>query len=69
MEQLVIQHAALVVVDFQEGILRVPFAPYTASAVLENGVRLSQRFREVSAPVVLTRHCDYQAPVERVSRH
>ena len=55
MEQLVIQHAALVVVDFQEGILRVPFAPYTASAVLENGVRLSRHFREVSAPVVFTR--------------
>ena len=55
MEQLVIQNAALVAVDFQEGILRVPFVPHPAPAVLKNGVRLAKGFREIGGPVVLTR--------------
>jgi nicotinamidase-related amidase len=55
MEQLVIENAALIAVDFQEGILRVPFVPHTADAVLGNGVRLAAKFREIGAPVVLTR--------------
>ena len=55
MEQLVIQNAALVAVDFQEGILRVPFVPHSPPAVLKNGVRLAKSFREIGAPVVFTR--------------
>jgi len=55
MEQLVIQNAALVAVDLQEGILRVPFVPHSAASVLKNGVRLAKSFREIGAPVVLTR--------------
>jgi nicotinamidase-related amidase len=55
MEQLVIQNAALIAVDLQEGILRVPFAPHSANDVLANGARLAKSFREIGAPIVLTR--------------
>jgi len=55
MEQFVVENAALVAVDFQEGILRVPFVPHSAHAVLASTVRLAQRFRKIGAPVVFTR--------------
>lgn len=55
MEQLVLKHAALVVVDLQQGILRLPFAPYSADAVLSNGAQLAKVFRKSAAPVALTR--------------
>jgi nicotinamidase-related amidase len=55
MEQFAIENAALVAVDFQEGILRVPFVPHSAQAVLGNAVRLAKGFRNIGAPVVLTR--------------
>jgi nicotinamidase-related amidase len=54
-EQFVVENAALVAVDFQEGILRVPFVPHSANAVLENTVRLAQSFRRIGAPVAFTR--------------
>jgi nicotinamidase-related amidase len=55
MEQFVVENAALVAVDFQEGILRVPFVPHSANAVLASTVRLAQKFRKIGAPVVFTR--------------
>ena len=55
METLILQDAALVVVDLQAGILRVPLAPHSASTVLKNGVRLAQAFRGARRPVALTR--------------
>lgn len=55
MEQLVLQHAALVAVDFQQGILRVPLAPHAAEAVLSNGTSLARAFRKAAAPVAFTR--------------
>ena len=55
MEQFVVENAALVAVDFQEGILRVPFVPHPANAVLASTVRLAQSFRKIGAPVVFTR--------------
>ena len=55
MEQFVTAKTALVVVDLQEGILRLPFVPHPVSSVLTNGARLAQRFREIGAPVALTR--------------
>lgn len=55
MEQLVTAKTALIAVDFQEGILRVPFVPHAASAVLANGARLAKYFREIGSVVALTR--------------
>ncbi|MGF6999334.1 hydrolase [Paraburkholderia sp. GAS32] len=55
MEQLVVENAALVAVDFQEGILRVPFVPHSANSVLANAVSLARSFRRIGSPVVLTR--------------
>ncbi|HEY9102601.1 hydrolase [Chitinimonas sp.] len=45
---------ALVLIDLQQGIL--PYAgTHSADTVLQNANRLSQRFRELGAPVVLVR--------------
>lgn len=55
MENLTIGDAALVAVDLQAGILRVPLAPHSAAAVLGNGVQLVNAFRRAGRPVVLTR--------------
>lgn len=46
---------ALVLIDLQNGIVSRPTAPHTGAAVLANGVRLANRFREVGAVVVLVR--------------
>ncbi|RDU98409.1 hydrolase [Trinickia dinghuensis] len=46
---------ALVLIDLQEGILPFAKGPRTSDAVLEASVRLTKRFREVGAPVVLVR--------------
>ncbi|MFJ6694989.1 hydrolase [Streptomyces sp. NPDC091272] len=47
--------AALVVVDLQHGIMRIPGAPYTTAEVLERTVRLADAFRASGRPVVLVR--------------
>ena len=47
--------AALVLIDLQNGILSMPLAPHNASQILEKTVALGRRFREIGAPVVLTR--------------
>jgi len=54
-EKLDPRRTALVLIDLQKGI--VPFAggPHTAADVLNKAGTLAQRFRELSAPVVLVR--------------
>jgi nicotinamidase-related amidase len=44
---------ALVLIDLQLGILRMPLSPYVASQVVERAAALTQRFRALRAPVVL----------------
>jgi nicotinamidase-related amidase len=47
--------AALVLIDLQNGILSMQLAPHDAAQVVEKAVKLGRRFREIGAPVVLTR--------------
>ena len=47
--------AALVLIDLQHGILSMPLASHNASQILEKTVALGRRFREIGAPIVLTR--------------
>src|ERR1700722_17071877 len=44
---------ALVLIDFQKGVVGRPFAPYSAADVLKTGIELAERFRRAGAPVVL----------------
>lgn len=46
---------ALVLIDLQQGIMGMPVAPHSAAAVLSQAAMLAERFRKVSAPVVLVR--------------
>lgn len=46
---------ALVLIDLQKGILSGQLAPYTGDEVLARAKSLSNRFRDVGAPVVLVR--------------
>lgn len=55
MEALELHDAAFLAVDLQSGILRLPLAPHPADAVLENGARLAQAFRNARCPVAVTR--------------
>ena len=47
--------AALVLIDLQNGILSMQLAPHDAAQVVDKAVKLGRRFREIGAPVVLTR--------------
>jgi nicotinamidase-related amidase len=49
------QSTALVLIDLQNGIIRLPLAPRTGDEVLATGRRLAERFRAHRAPVVLVR--------------
>jgi nicotinamidase-related amidase len=60
MQSLDPQHTALVLIDLQQGILRMPVAPYTASQVVERAAALAKRFRGLRAPVVLV-HVGFSA--------
>ena len=44
---------ALVLIDLQKGIIGRDLAPRCGETVVENGIALAERFREVGAPVVL----------------
>lgn len=46
---------ALVLIDFQRGIVGMPTVPHTGFEVLKNAVLLADRFRQMEAPVVLVR--------------
>lgn len=50
---LVANETALVVIDLQKGIVGMPTLPHPATRVVENAVRLAEKFRELSAFVVL----------------
>jgi nicotinamidase-related amidase len=45
--------SALVLIDLQKGITRIPGAPYTPAEVIERGARLATAFRLRGLPVVL----------------
>jgi len=47
--------AALVLIDLQKGIMRMPVAPHAAADVLARAVKLVERFRALKAPVVQVR--------------
>ncbi|MGA2440219.1 MAG: hydrolase [Tepidisphaeraceae bacterium] len=57
MEQLSLdpKSTALVLIDLQQGIVGMPTAPHQAAVVVANAVRLAERFRALSATVVLVR--------------
>jgi nicotinamidase-related amidase len=44
---------ALILIDLQKGIVRMPTEPHSGEAVLARGQHLAQRFRVAGAPVVL----------------
>jgi nicotinamidase-related amidase len=44
---------ALILIDLQNGIVALQFAPYSGEAVLAKGMELARRFRVAKAPVVL----------------
>jgi nicotinamidase-related amidase len=46
---------ALVLIDLQTGVLAMPVAPHSATAVYDRSMRLAQRFRSAGAPVVWVR--------------
>ncbi len=46
---------ALVLIDLQQGILGTPVGPHSAADVLNRAATLAERFRKLSAPVVLVR--------------
>ena len=50
-----LRHTALVLIDLQRGIVGRPTAPRSGAQVIQNAVRLVDRFREAGAPVVLVR--------------
>jgi nicotinamidase-related amidase len=44
---------ALILIDLQKGIVGIPTAPYSGTAVVAKGQEIAQRFRLAGAPVVL----------------
>jgi len=54
------QSTALVLIDLQQGILRMPLAPHLALQVVERAAALAKRFRILHAPVVLV-HVGFSA--------
>jgi nicotinamidase-related amidase len=55
MEKIDPQTAALVLIDLQKGILRMPVAPHAAAEVVARAATLAERFRALHAPVILVR--------------
>jgi nicotinamidase-related amidase len=53
--QLEAKNTALVLIDFQKGVLAMPVAPHAASAVYERSKRLADRFRAAGSLVVWVR--------------
>jgi nicotinamidase-related amidase len=49
------KHAALVLIDLQNGILAMPTAPRLGPEILQGSKALAARFRAAGAPVVLVR--------------
>jgi nicotinamidase-related amidase len=47
--------SALVLIDLQQGVVGRPCAPHPASEVVRNAARLTAKFRELGATVVLVR--------------
>ena len=72
MEKLNPRTTALVLIDFQNGILGMALAPRTGVEVLETGRELARRFRVAGAPVILVRvgwSPDFRdAPPQKVDR-
>ena len=54
MTQLAADTTALVAIDLQEGILRIPLAPHTGADIVARTDRLAKRFRERKSVVALT---------------
>lgn len=54
------QSTALVLIDLQQGILRMPLAPHKAAQVVERAASLAKRFRVLHAPVILV-HVGFSA--------
>ncbi|MBV9391922.1 MAG: hydrolase [Verrucomicrobia bacterium] len=50
-----LHYTALVLIDLQQGIVNLPTLPRSGAEVIQNAVRLLERFREAEAPVVLVR--------------
>jgi nicotinamidase-related amidase len=50
-----LRHTALVLIDLQRGVVNLPTLPRSGAEVVQNAVRLVERFREAEAPVVLVR--------------
>lgn len=46
-------NTALILIDLQKGIVRMPGQPFTTSDVVANGARLAAAFRKAGHPVVL----------------
>ena len=53
MPDLSVASTALILIDLQNGIVRLPLAPRSGPDVVEAGKQLAQRFREAGAPVVM----------------
>jgi nicotinamidase-related amidase len=53
MQTLDHHRTALVLIDLQQGILRMPLDPHAAPQVVGHAVALAKRFRALRAPVVL----------------
>ena len=54
MTQLAAETTALVAIDLQEGILRIPLAPHTGADIVARTDQLAKRFRERKSVVALT---------------
>jgi nicotinamidase-related amidase len=50
-----LRHTALVLIDLQRAVVNLPTAPRSGTEVVQNAVRLAERFREAKAAVVLVR--------------
>jgi nicotinamidase-related amidase len=53
--QLDAKRTALVLIDLQKGVMAMPVAPHSATAVYERSMRLAERFRAAGAAVVRVR--------------
>lgn len=53
--QLNLKQTALVLIDLQQGIVKMPVVPYSGAQVVKNAAEIATRFRAAGAPVVLVR--------------
>jgi nicotinamidase-related amidase len=53
--QLEAKSTALILIDLQKGVMAMPVAPHSATAVYERSKRLAAQFRGVGAPVIWVR--------------